>query len=251
LLGTVYDNPATQYNWSSVDGCINIQSTEPTAEITPTAAGTCVVQYWANVGDCESSIATLTITVIDTPTAEDDIVAINNETTSIDFNVLSNDNVNPTSNFSIEATTDVSNGTLTNNENGTFTYVPGSNFRSIDQFIYEVCFNCNSGPICANAIVTIESRDTSCTVPTLITPNGDAVNDDLIIGCLESEDFPNNEMIIYNLWGDEVYRRSPYGNGVYWDGTFNGNPLPDGTYFYVFKLDINAPIDRGSITVFR
>ena len=49
-----------------------------------------------------------------------------------------------------------------------------------------------------------------------------------------------------------MFRRSPYGNGVYWDGTHDDKPLPDGTYFYVFKKDKNVDeVERGNITVFR
>lgn len=251
LVGTLYDNPLIEYHWESVDGCVDPQNGSNTIDITPTTPGDCVIRYWTSVNDCISDTAMITISVIETPEAVADIVAINAETTSIDFNVIANDNINPNANFSIEATSEVSNGTLTNNNDGTFTYEPNAGFSSIDQFIYEVCYNCQGGLSCDNAIVTIESRDTSCTVPTVITPNGDDVNDNLVINCLESEDYPTNSIIIYNQWGDEVFQRSPYGNGVYWDGTHNGNPLPDGTYYYIFKLDPNAPVDRGYITIFR
>ncbi|MEM8906474.1 MAG: gliding motility-associated C-terminal domain-containing protein, partial [Bacteroidota bacterium] len=251
LLGTLYENPLIQYNWDSPDSCIVAQTGDNMLEITPSSAGECVIRYWASFNDCSSDTATITILIIEDPIADDDIIAISPETTSIDFNVLSNDNIDPNSNFAISVITDVNNGTLTNNDGGNFTYQPGSGFSTLDQFIYEVCYTCQGSLLCDNAVVSIESRDTSCTVPTVITPNGDARNDDLIIGCLEDGDHPNSEMIIYNQWGDEIFRRSPYGNGVYWDGTYNGSPVPDGTYFYVFRLDNNGTVDRGAITVFR
>lgn len=51
------------------------------------------------------------------------------------------------------------------------------------------------------------------------------------------EHFPDNELVIFNRWGNEVYRESGYSNQ--WDGFVNvgtgleGSQLPTGTYFYV------------------
>ena len=47
--------------------------------------------------------------------------------------------------------------------------------------------------------------------------------------------FPDNQVIVYNQWGDQVFRAQPYLND--WAGTFNGEDLPVGTYFYVINLD--------------
>jgi len=76
-------------------------------------------------------------------------------------------------------------------------------------------------------------------VHTIITPNGDGKNDTLIIKGLEES--PNNELIIFNRWGVEVFRKKNYDNsfGGISDGraTIDGSSeLPVGTYFYVLKL---------------
>jgi len=66
---------------------------------------------------------------------------------------------------------------------------------------------------CSEAIVTvIVGANAPCDVPTIITPNGDNTNDDFIIPCLATEDYPGNQVIIYNQWGDEVYRSKNYQN---------------------------------------
>jgi gliding motility-associated-like protein len=43
----------------------------------------------------------------------------------------------------------------------------------------------------------------------------------------------NIEIAIYNLWGDIIYHSDQYQND--WDGTYNGNPLDAGTYYFVLK----------------
>ena len=68
------------------------------------------------------------------------------------------------------------------------------------------------------------------------SPNNDGVNDDWVIKGIEN--FPLNEVLIFNRWGDKVKELYNYNNTtVVWDGTNNkGEDLPDGTYYYVVKL---------------
>lgn len=74
-------------------------------------------------------------------------------------------------------------------------------------------------------------------IPELMTPNGDGKNDNFEIKNIGS--FPNNELQIFNRWGNLVYSMNGYYNN------FNGTPnyksnsegkLPSGTYFYILKL---------------
>ncbi|MEI7661574.1 MAG: choice-of-anchor L domain-containing protein [Bacteroidota bacterium] len=69
----------------------------------------------------------------------------------------------------------------------------------------------------------------------VITPNGDGTNDTWIIDCIGQ--FPNNKILIFNRWGEEVADFQNYNNSsVIWKGTNKkGDPLPDGTYFFVFS----------------
>jgi len=83
-------------------------------------------------------------------------------------------------------------------------------------------------------------------VPNVITPNGDGVNDVWRITELE-EIFRDNELVIINRWGDEIFREKNYQNRF--DGTYKGEKLPDGTYYYLIKLnDIDKTIS-GPITI--
>ncbi len=67
-----------------------------------------------------------------------------------------------------------------------------------------------------------------------LSPNGDGENDSWNIGKITSPDFFENEVVILNRWGSEVWSGKNYDNSdVSWSGKgSNGLDLPDGTYFY-------------------
>ena len=69
------------------------------------------------------------------------------------------------------------------------------------------------------------------------------------------EDYPDNTLRIFNRWGNMVYEMHDYDNS--WNGTsnvsmlMNGNPLPDGTYYYVLDLGNGNEILTGYIVLRR
>jgi len=85
----------------------------------------------------------------------------------------------------------------------------------------------------------------------VFTPNGDGQND--FFDILNIEQFPDNEVVIYNRWGNEVYKTKRYSA----TNRFSGSGLPDGTYFYIVKINHSgaqsaAPeIIKGFITILR
>lgn len=92
-------------------------------------------------------------------------------------------------------------------------------------------------------------------VPGGVSPNGDGFNDNFVIENLEY--FPENELVIFNRWGDVVFEASPYLND--WSGQVNGamilagEEVSDGTYFYVLKLSQDQETDplKGSFELRR
>jgi len=83
---------------------------------------------------------------------------------------------------------------------------------------------------------------------TLITPNGDGVNDELLFRGLEA--FPDNELTIFNRWGTVIYKKNGYQNdAARWTATRDGQDLPADTYYYI--LTFSDMTIKKSITVLR
>ncbi len=97
---------------------------------------------------------------------------------------------------------------------------------------------------------TIFSLTDTCKIPTLITPNEDGQNDELVISCLPANRNDNqSELFIFSEWGERVANFKPYLND--WNGSYSSKPLPDGTYFYIFRLTPASEPQRGYVTIFR
>lgn len=93
-----------------------------------------------------------------------------------------------------------------------------------------------TGNCTVQSIVTIVMED-PVSIPNVITPNGDGVNDTWVIERIAG--YPDATFVIYNRWGSIVWKA---GNQSFtWNGTNrNGEALPDGTYYYIINLNSNA-----------
>jgi len=97
----------------------------------------------------------------------------------------------------------------------------------------------------SNSIVHVIVND--LIIPTLITPNGDQYNEYFKLNGLET--LGKTELIIIDRWGAQVYKNSDYDNE--WNGIdYNGNPVPDDTYFYIVKTE-NGKSLSGYVVVRR
>ncbi len=91
-------------------------------------------------------------------------------------------------------------------------------------------------------------KDYKLIIANTMTPNGDNYNDIFWIGMIEY--YPNNEVMVFNRYGQMIYKANKYDNQkVYWDGTYQGNKVPDGAYYYVIKFTDSNVIFKGSINV--
>ena len=94
------------------------------------------------------------------------------------------------------------------------------------------------------------TTEISTLIPNAISPNGDGKNDVWKLDFINIL-FPNAEVEIYNRWGEKVF--GSVGYDTPWDGTYNGNKLPVGTYYYVINLHDANNTDpfRGGVLVIR
>lgn len=68
----------------------------------------------------------------------------------------------------------------------------------------------------------------SFSINDLISPNGDGINDNWQL--LNMDQYPKAVISVYNRWGNQVYESKGYYSP--WNGSFNGQTLPSGSYFY-------------------
>jgi len=197
-------------------------------------------------GACENfSTDFVLVTLAQTPIANVDYILTSSDNSIENVNLLANDSLwLQKVNFYIAE--DPQNGKISINPDQTIDYTPHAGYVGSDEFIYEICLDqCPS--LCDTAMV-YTNTEAYIEVPDIITPNGDGDNDYLIIIGLEN--YPENIIYIYNRWGKEVFRQENYQND--WNGTFKGNDLPVGTYFFVFIDKTNGKAaKKGYITLHR
>jgi gliding motility-associated-like protein len=82
------------------------------------------------------------------------------------------------------------------------------------------------------------------------TPNGDGINDYWLIttgNCLKAA-----KAQVFNRYGAKVFESNDYHND--WKGTYNGKPLPDGTYYFMITytlLNGKTEYKKGNVTILR
>ena len=84
-------------------------------------------------------------------------------------------------------------------------------------------------------------------VPNLFSPNEDGTNDFWEIPGINL--FPNSKVTVINREGLEVYSNSNYDNT--WDGSYNGDPLPEATYYYHLEIVGSEKIYKGAVSILR
>lgn len=234
--------------WSSPDPKISFSnSRDPSATATNLVPGENTFIWTIDDALCgNAGRDTVVINYKENPRAEADLISIEFGKT-IELEVLENDLTPEGTTLSIVS--QPSKGSAEMQADGAITYTPGINFVGKDELTYEIC---SDGCECSTAKVTINvGEDAACAIPSIITPNGDGINDLFVIPCfIDDTNYPSSQISIFNRWGDEVYRSEiPYRNT--WDGTFNGENLPVGTYFYIVNLGDGSENRTGFVMIQR
>lgn len=86
-------------------------------------------------------------------------------------------------------------------------------------------------------------------IPSAFTPGNDGKNDAFEIGNLENY-YPKASYSIYNRWGSLVYATDNLVTAP-WDGTFEGEALPIGVYYYTLDLKNGRKPIEGSVIILK
>ncbi|MFF5380412.1 lamin tail domain-containing protein [Pedobacter suwonensis] len=112
---------------------------------------------------------------------------------------------------------------------------------------YKVTVTNASGCVSDQTISITVTEDYKLEASTVITPNGDGYNDKFIVKNIDY--YPNNTLKIFDKAGRILYTKQTYAND--WDGTINGSPLNEGTYYYIIDLGKGIGTFKGYINIIR
>ena len=149
-----------------------------------------------------------------------------------------------TSLYAVDWNWDLGNGETSTDQNPTTTY--------FENGIYNVTQWVTSSTGCSDSITVAISINTvtneiSQLIPNAISPNGDGKND---VWKLDFIKFLHQdaEIVVVNRWGQTIFQSTGYDTP--WDGTFKGEPVPEGTYYYIIKLSADE-VYEGTILVLK
>lgn len=137
----------------------------------------------------------------------------------------------------------LNNGTkpVTIDSLGIWTYNYPLGYEGFDSFFIEICDYSN--PVLCDTILqyvkVTKSEDSLFSISNSLSPNSDGLNDYLYINNVNLA--KNNNLKVFNRWGDIVLDKNDYNND--WYGTNEktgvnfGTVLADGIYFYVFQYN--------------
>jgi VCBS repeat-containing protein len=183
---TASDVDGDPLTYSIVSGPLNgaLSGTPPSVTYTPNADfnGGDSFTFQANDGSADSNVATVSITVNpvnDPPVANDDSASTPVDTLVV-VDVAANDvdveglDLSSTNTVCVGCSSPT-NGTLLNNGDGTFDYTPNPSYTGGDSFVYEICDNDATTPLCDTA--TVSSTVTASITTLTVGPTDDAYVD--------------------------------------------------------------------------
>ncbi|NNK81015.1 MAG: gliding motility-associated C-terminal domain-containing protein, partial [Flavobacteriales bacterium] len=117
--------------------------------------------------------------------------------------------------------------------------------------ITERCFETDTVDIPLEFYVTTASDGTLQVIPNVFTPNGDEINDRWEIEHIEDKCVTEEDIKIYNRWGNIVLEETSL--QLKWDADTDAGDVPEGQYIYTITYKfLEDPRDyQGYITIFR
>jgi gliding motility-associated-like protein len=173
---------------------------------------------FTTLNDCISDTSTMNITIVPTPNAQ--------------FNIISNPTIVETPFSLIDNSSSIGSNIINWNWYINDSLVGINNdYNSVINTIgnFPACLVIEDNFGCQDSICQIlEIVPASIENINIITPNGDNINDFLSFEYLSF--YPDNEIFIFNRWGNELFRQKNYQNN------WSGSEYDEGTYFYLLKI---------------
>ncbi len=230
--------PVTNHYWDF--GGVGFSVTKDTCFIFPTDGKYSVTHQIISSNGCLSALVQ---TINITPKPDAKFTAFNSGQLSLGTNV----NFVDSSKYSVGWSWDFGNGTGSNLQNPSSIYTSNGNY-TVTQVVRDQfgCTDSYSLVVGINNVV----NDITELIPNVISPNGDGKNDYWRLDFVDVF-YPNAEIEIFNRWGESIFRSTGYSNA--WDGTYRGDALPVGAYYYTLDLkDPDKPgIIKGNITLLK
>lgn len=242
--------------WTSVSSAVIATPDQATTAVTNLRNGETTFVWTLSAPGCANySADTVLVVSSGKPVANNDVLNIGADTRSGSVSLIANDLLTGITNFEVTLLGAPTFGMVDSFVNNTFHFSVGIGAEGTTELTYQICnLDCTGQCDTATLIINVEDDGKEPELPNTITPNGDGMNEALVFDILLSnpaEEFPNNELIVFNRWGDIVYQAKPYANN--WQGTNSeGKDLPHGTYYYILRLNIgNREIIRGDVTIVK
>jgi gliding motility-associated-like protein len=120
---------------------------------------------------------------------------------------------------------------------------PSGDFREVEIML----FDSDTMSIPYLRRINFENTFVELDIPNAFSPNGDEVNDTWNIENLNS--YENYEIAVYSRTGLLIFKSNSYLNE--WDGTYEGEFVPAGNYYYLINLNKFEKVYKGTILVLR
>jgi gliding motility-associated-like protein len=115
--------------------------------------------------------------------------------------------------------------------------------NSTSYYVSEIDGTCESSRAEIPVTVGVGSTD----ITNAFTPNGDGINDYWQIKNIQN--YASATVQVFNRYGQLLFESKGYARP--WDGTYNGQKLPAGVYYYIINLNTRCNILSGSLTLIR